>query len=55
MYILFTCEVNFPIWRLYLGCHYDVINVKIDYEKFEILFSNSDCDTNTNKSVKNLN
>ena len=28
VYSLFTCHVNFPVWRHYLGCQCDVLNVK---------------------------
>ena len=29
---IFTCNVNFPVWRHYLECQRDVINVKNIYE-----------------------
>ena len=32
IYNLPTCDVNFPVLRHYLGCQYDVINVKSFHE-----------------------
>ena len=46
IYNLPTCDVNFPVLRHYLGCQYDVINVKsfhetlafIEYSALNIIF-----------------
>ena len=32
IYNLPTCDVNFPVLRHYLGCQYDVINIKSFHE-----------------------
>ena len=38
IYNLFTCDVNFPLWRHYLGCQWDSINVKNFHEILRYLF-----------------
>ena len=38
IYNLFTCNVNFPLWRHYLGWQCDVINVKNFHEVLRYFF-----------------